>query len=717
MSNIINKLSQEFNLPTNQVENTIKLIDEGNTIPFIARYRKEATGNLDDVLLRDLDERLFYLRNLEKRKEEVLRIVEGQGKLTEKLKKDIDKALILQEVEDLYLPFKQKRKTRGVIAREKGLEPLAAYIFEQKHSENEILTEALNYLDEEKEIVSPQEAIEKAMDIMAEDISDQAVYRKAVREMVREYGMITSSRSKKSEEEITDFEMYYDFSEKVDKILNHRVLAINRGEKKDILSAKIEMDEARSISYLNRMILKEKPNIFVEDAIKDAYKRLIYPSIEREIRSSLTEIAEKEAIKVFATNLKNYLLQPPVKGRVVMGFDPAFRTGCKIAVVDEFGDLLDTVTIYPTEPEKKIIESERILLDLVKKHKITLIAIGNGTASRESELFIADFIKKAKLDIEYLVVNEAGASVYSASKLAAEEFPSINVSLRGAISIARRLQDPLAELVKIDPKHIGVGQYQHDVNQKELNESLDDVIEDVVNTVGVDINSASVSLLKYVSGLNKSTAQNIVDYRREEGPFTSRNTIKKVKKIGDKAFEQAAGFLRISEGDNPLDNTSVHPESYDDAKRLLSYFDLSLIDIKTRSSEVANKLNGVDLDRLSDELGIGKLTLADIIKEIQKPGRDPRDEFEKPIFKTEVMEIKDLKEGMMLTGTVRNVIDFGAFIDIGVHQDGLVHISHLSNKFVKNPMEVVSVGDIVKVKVIGVDIQRNRISLSMKETQ
>ncbi len=717
MNKIIDKLTQEFNLRKSQVESTIKLIDEGNTIPFIARYRKEVTGNLDDVTLRDLDERLSYLINLKKRKEEVIRIIEAQGKLSEELKKNIESAGILQEVEDLYLPYKIKRKTRGVIAREKGLEPLAEFILQQKSSQEEILEEAKKYVNVENEIESPEEAITKAMDIIAEDISDQAVYRKKIRELVQNYGLISTSCSKKVEGEITDFEMYYDFSEKVNKIANHRVLAVNRGEKKDILSAKVEMDEEKSIEYLNKILLGEKPSQYMIDAIKDAYKRLIYPSIERETRSNLTETAEREAMKVFATNLKNYLLQSPVKGRVVMGFDPAFRTGCKIAVVDEFGDLLDTVTIYPTAPENKVEQSEKILLNLVKEHSITLIAIGNGTASRESEAFVADFIKKEKLKVEYLVVNEAGASVYSASKLAAEEFPDINVSIRGAISIARRLQDPLAELVKIDPKHIGVGQYQHDVNQKELQKSLDGVIEDVVNSVGVDINTASVSLLKNISGLNKATAQNIIDYRRENGPFKMRKTVKKVKKIGDKAFEQAAGFLRISNGENPLDNTAVHPESYGDAQKLLNYFNFKIEDIKVNSSNVSEQFNTADQEKLSEELSIGKHTLKDIIKEIQKPGRDPRDEFDKPIFKTEVMEIKDLKEGMILNGTVRNVIDFGAFIDIGVHQDGLVHISHLSNKFIKSPMEVVAIGDIVKVKVIGVDIQRNRISLSIKEAE
>lgn len=717
MNKIIEQITKEFNIKRNQVETTIHLIDEGNTIPFIARYRKEATGNLDDVTLRELDERLMYLRHLEKRKEEVLRSIENQGKLTDGLTKKIEMAGILQEVEDLYLPYKQKRKTRAVIARELGLEPLATLIRLQISTDEEILQEGKKYIDLEKKIETGEDAVIKAMDIIAEDISDEAEYRKKIREFVFEYGFLTSTYSKKSQEEITEFEMYYDFSEKVNKIANHRVLATNRGEKKGILNVKVQMDEERILQYLNSKLLNEHTNQFMIDAIKDSYKRLIFPSIEREIRSTLTEVAEKEAIKVFATNLKNYLLQPPVKGRVVLGFDPAFRTGCKLAVVDEFGELLDTATIYPTAPENKIEESEKTLLRLVKNHAITLIAIGNGTASRESEIIVADFIKKNNLKVEYLVVNEAGASVYSASKLANEEFPDINVSLRGAISIARRLQDPLAELVKIDPKHIGVGQYQHDVNQKELQKSLDGVIEDVVNSVGVDINTASVSLLKNISGLNNTTAQNIIEYRRENGPFTNRATIKKVKKIGDKAFEQAAGFLRISEGENPLDNTAVHPESYEDAIRLLDHFNYKIEDIRTKYSEIGKAFSKVNIEQFSNDLSIGKLTLVDILKEIQKPGRDPRDEFDRPIFKTEVMEVKDLKEGMVLTGTVRNVIDFGAFVDIGVHQDGLVHISQLSDKFVRNPMDVVAVGDIVKVRVIGVDVERGRISLSMKEEQ
>lgn len=717
MNKIIEQITKEFNIRRNQVETTIKLIDEGNTIPFIARYRKEATGNLDDVTLRELDERLTYLRNLEKRKEEVVRSIENQGKLTNELAKKIEMAAILQEVEDLYLPYKQKRKTRAVIARELGLEPLATLIRLQISVDDEILQEGKKYIDLEKKIETGEDAVAKAMDIIAEDISDEAEYRKKIRKLVFEHGFLTSTCSKKSQEEITEFEMYYDFSEKVNKIANHRVLATNRGEKKGVLNIKIQIDEERILQYLNGVLLNKHTNQFMIDAIKDSYKRLIFPSIEREIRSTLTEIAEKEAIKVFATNLKNYLLQPPVKGRVVLGFDPAFRTGCKLAVVDEFGELLDTATIYPTAPENKIAESEKTLFSLVKKHAITLIAIGNGTASRESEIIVADFIKKNNLKVEYLIVNEAGASVYSASKLANEEFPEINVSLRGAISIARRLQDPLAELVKIDPKHIGVGQYQHDVNQKELQKSLDGVIEDVVNSVGVDINTASVSLLKNISGLNNTTAQNIIEYRRENGPFTNRKTIRKVKKIGDKAFEQAAGFLRISEGENPLDNTAVHPESYDDAMRLLNHFNYEIEDIRMKYSEIGKAFSKANIEQLSKDLSIGKLTLVDILKEIQKPGRDPRDEFERPIFKTEVMEVKDLKEGMVLTGTVRNVIDFGAFVDIGVHQDGLVHISQLSDKFVKNPMDVVAVGDIVKVRVIGVDVERGRISLSMKEEQ
>lgn len=715
MDRIIQQLTSEFNIKKNQVVNTINLIDEGNTIPFIARYRKEVTGNLDDVILRDLDERLSYLRNLEKRKEEVIRLIDEQDKLTEDLKNKIENARILQEVEDLYLPFKPKRKTRGSLAREKGLEPLASMIYLQMSEEEEIIEKANKFIDIESGIETSEDAIKGAMDIIAEDISETAEYRQKIRILTNQWALITSVLSKKAPEGIDEFEMYYDFSEKVNKIANHRVLALNRGEKKKVLNIKIEMEQDKVTNYLFKVLLKEKTNKWMVVAIEDSYKRLIAPSIEREIRNQISNIAEAEAIKVFATNLKNYLLQPPVKGKIVMGFDPAYRTGCKIAVVNGWGDLLDTTTIYPTAPENKVEESKKILLNLIKQHKIDLIAIGNGTASRESENFVAEMIKEAKLNIEYIVVNEAGASVYSASKIANEEFPDINVSLRGAVSIGRRLQDPLAELVKIDPKHIGVGQYQHDVNQKDLQKALDGVIEDVVNTVGVDINTASVSLLSNISGLNKTTAQNILSYRRKNGTFTNRRQILKVNKIGDKAYEQAAGFLRIMDGDNPLDNTSVHPESYESAEKLLQYFGYDLKDINSNSAAIGKTLMSETREKLMEILNIGKHTLEDIIKEIQKPGRDPRDEFEKPIFKSEVMEIKDLREGMILTGTVRNVIDFGAFVDIGVHQDGLVHISQLSDKFIKSPMEVVSVGDIVKVKVIGVDIKRNRISLSMKE--
>lgn len=715
MNKIINQLAEEFKIRKNQVESTVALIDEGNTIPFIARYRKEVTGNLDDVVLRELDERLSYLRNLEKRREEVLRLIEEQGKLTKELKGKIEKAIMLQEIEDLYLPYRPKRKTRGIVAREKGLEPLANIIYLQLNSEEDILKESLKYINEQYDIKTGEEALKGAMDIVAEDISENAEYRKKIRSITFQWGMITSNISKKAPKEVTEFEMYYDFSEKVEKIANHRVLAINRGEKKNVLNVKIEVDEKRIMDYMNKQLLTQRCNTWIQEAIKDAYKRLIFPSIEREIRSQLTEVAEKEAIKVFAANLKNYLLQPPVTDKVVMGFDPAYRTGCKIAVVNQWGDLLDTTTVYPTQPQNKSVEAKKTLLALVNKHNINIISIGNGTASRESENFVAEFIKEYNLKVEYIVVNEAGASVYSASKLANEEFPEINVSLRGAISIARRLQDPLAELVKIDAKHIGVGQYQHDVNQKELQKSLDGVIEDVVNNVGVDINTASVALLSNIAGLNKVTAQNIVEYRREIGTFKNRREIKKVKKIGDKAFEQSAGFLRIPKGNNPLDNTAVHPESYMSAEKLLNHFGYNINDINTKTKSISESLTKANINELGEILDVGKHTLHDIIKEIQKPGRDPREEFEKPIFKTEVMEIKDLREGMILAGTVRNVIDFGAFVDIGVHQDGLVHISHLSDRYIKNPMEVVAVGDIVKVKVIGVDVERNRISLSMKE--
>ena len=715
MQKIIRSLVQEFNIRETQVKNTIQLIDEGNTIPFIARYRKEMTGELDDITLRELNDRLTYLRNLESRKEEVIRLIEEQGKLTEDLKKKILGAKVLQEVEDLYLPYKRKRRTRATIAKEKGLEPLAEKILLQTMEQSEIIQEAQAYINEEKEVKSAEEAIQGAIDIIAEMISEDANYRQRIRQLTWDEGVI---QTKSSLDEKSEFEMYYDYQEPIKKIVHHRVLAINRGEKKKILQVKIEAPEEKIIRYLIKNSVKEEgksAKVYIEEALKDAYKRLISPSIEREIRNMLTEPAEEQAIKVFATNLKSLLLQPPVPGKVTMGFDPAYRTGCKIAVVNEYGTLLDTKTIYPTPPVNKVEEGKKQLMELIEKHGVQLIAIGNGTASRESEKIVADMIAEHHLKVQYVVVNEAGASIYSASKLGAEEHPDINVSLRGAISIARRLQDPLAELVKIDPKHIGVGQYQHDVNQKKMDEALRGVVEDAVNSVGVDANTASPSLLQYVSGINASIAKNIVAYREENGPFTSRKEFLEVKMLGKKAFTQCAGFLRISHSENILDRTGVHPESYKVAEKLIKETGFSKDDFTGKELEnTAKKLEAIDIETMVERLEIGEPTLRDIIKELQKPGRDPREEMEKPIFRTDVMEVKDLKPDMELTGTVRNVADFGAFVDIGVHQDGLVHISQLSDSFVRNPMDVVRVGDIVKVKVLDVDVERNRISLTMK---
>ncbi|NTW70864.1 MAG: RNA-binding transcriptional accessory protein [Eubacteriaceae bacterium] len=717
MSNlIIKRLAEELNVKISQVKTAVELIDEGNTIPFIARYRKEATENLDDVVLRDLNERLAYLRNLEKRKEEVIRLIEEQGKLTDELKKSISQSMILQEVEDLYLPYRQKRKTRASIARERGLEPLADLIYKNAHKDSLILLEAEKFIIPEMGVEDADSAVQGAMDIISENISDNALFRKKIREMITNQGIIETKDTKNKSEDAAAFEMYFDFKEMVSKIANHRVLAINRGEKKKFLSVKIDMDEDKVVFYLEKQIVKNGGDAgYLKAAIRDAYRRLIFPSIEREIRNTLTERADKSAIKVFAENLKKYLMQPPVKGKAVMGYDPAFRTGCKIAVVDQYGEFLSAETVYPTAPQNKEREAGERLMDLIKKYNVDLIAIGNGTASRESEAFVAELIKTKDLKVEYIVVNEAGASVYSASVIGNEEFPELNVSLRGAVSIARRLQDPLAELVKIDPKHIGVGQYQHDVDQKELAKALDGVIEDAVNSVGVDINSASTYLLSHISGLNKTTAQNIIEFKRENGAFTNRSQILKVKKIGQKAYEQCAGFLRISNGDNPLDNSSLHPESYPAAKSILKSVGQKLNDFKTRQKEISAMLENLDMEKTAAELGIGTITLTEILKEMKKPGRDPREVFQKPVFKSEVMEINDLKPGMVLTGTIRNVIDFGVFVDIGVHQDGLVHISQMSNKFIKNPMEIASVGDIVSVKVMEVDLKRKRIALSMKD--
>ncbi len=711
---IIGKLAKELSVKPWQVENTVKMIDEGNTIPFIARYRKELTGELSDTVLRDLNERLSYLRNLEGRKEEVKRLIDEQGKLTEELKAAIDKAEVLQEVEDLYRPYKQKKRTRATIAKEKGLEPLAEIIWRQERTAQTLEELAAPFVNAELKVETVQDAINGALDIIAEQISDNADFRKEIRELTFKNGNIIS---KGNTEEKSEYQMYYDYCEPVFRIVPHRVLAVNRGEKEKFLTIKIEAPVSRILDYINKNVVavgSPYRNV-LEETVKDAYNRLIAPSIEREIRNELTDKAEEQAIKVFGTNLRNLLLQPPIKGKVVMGFDPAYRTGCKIAVVDETGKLLETVTVYPTPPQSQLEQSKKTMKELIRKYHVEVISIGNGTASRESELFCAEIIKELDKGLHYIIVNEAGASVYSASELAAKEYPDINVSLRGAISIARRLQDPLAELVKIDPKSIGVGQYQHDVTQKRLTETLSGVVEDCVNSVGVDLNTASPSLLQHISGINSAIAKNIVAYREENGKFKSRKELLKVKKLGEKAFEQAAGFLRIPESDNILDNTSVHPESYDAAARLIERSGQSLKALKQKGVTAAiHEIMQMDIEALSKELSVGIPTLKDIIKELQKPGRDPRDEMPKPILMTDVMDIKDLKPGMLLTGTVRNVIDFGAFVDIGVHQDGLVHISELADRFIRRPMDVVQVGDIVKVKVLDVDLDRNRISLSMK---
>ena len=712
MDNIANKLVEEFKLKPFQVENAIKLIDEGNTIPFIARYRKEATGELSDEQLRDLFERLTYLRNLEKRKEEVIRLIDEQGKLTEELQNTIVSALTMTEVEDLYRPFKQKKKTRATIAKAKGLEPLANIIFEQKDKRdiNEIAKE---FIDEEKDVKTVEEAINGAKDIIAEMISDVAEFRKDIRKIIYDKGVIATKASK---DEKSVYEMYYDYNEAVKKIPSHRILAINRGEKEDFLKVKIEETDDAILDYLNgkNLVPDGSYKEIMLETIEDAYKRLIKPSVENEVRNELTDMAEEQAIKVFGQNSKKLLLQAPLKNLIVMGFDPAYRTGCKIAVIDDTGKLLATTTVYPTEPQNDTEGAKKKLLELINKYNINMIAIGNGTASRESEMFVADMIKEVKHDIHYAIVSEAGASVYSASKLATEEYPDINVSLRGAISIARRLQDPLAELVKIDPKSIGVGQYQHDVNQNKLDESLTGVVEDAVNSVGVDLNTATPSLLKYVSGVSKTIANNIVKYRDENGKIKERKELLKVSKLGPAAFTQCAGFLRIIDGKNPLDNTSVHPESYDTAEKILASIGFSSKDLKEKLPEVRANLNTVNVSKIANELGVGEPTVKDIIKELQKPGRDPRDDMPKPILRSDVLKMEDLQEGMILTGTVRNVIDFGAFVDIGVKSDGLVHISELSDKYIKKPMDVVSVGDIVKVRVIKVDLERHKVALSMR---
>lgn len=771
---IVKKIAAELEIRPQQVEAVIKLIDEGNTIPFIARYRKEAHGSLNDEQLRNLSERLTYLRTLEEKKEQVLATIEEQGKLTDELKAQILAAETQVLVEDLYRPYRQKRRTRAIIAKEKGLEPLAQIILAQEVTEP-LETIAEQYVSEEKEVKDVADAIAGARDIIAEQISDNADYRKYIRDITREEGILTSTA--KDEKAQSVYEMYYEYQEPVKKIAGHRVLALNRGEKEKFLVVKLEAPEERILTYLCKKTITEENEIVtpvLEEAVTDSYKRLIAPAIEREIRNELTEQAEDGAIKVFGKNLEQLLMQPPIAGKTVLGWDPAFRTGCKLAVVDPTGKVLDTKVIYPTAPQNKVEEAKREVKKLIQKYGISLISVGNGTASRESEMIIADMLHEIKEPVQYIIVNEAGASVYSASKLATEEFPNFDVGQRSAASIARRLQDPLAELVKIDPQSIGVGQYQHDMNQKKLGETLSGVVEDCVNKVGVDLNTASASLLEYISGISKVIAKNIVTYREENGKFTSRKELLKVPKLGPKAFEQCAGFMRILDGKNPLDATSVHPETYDAANALLDKLGIDTEELKKIQTEAAkqqsplakkktapkkkkqqfvvrnthtafgaafaeafgsidlpsgeteetpteNKASGSlqkrvkDKKKMADELGIGEITLVDILKELEKPARDPRDEMPKPILRTDVLEMKDLKEGMILKGTVRNVIDFGAFVDIGVHQDGLVHVSEMSDKkFVKHPLDVVSVGDIVDVKVMGVDLKKQRIQLTMK---
>ena len=724
---IIEQLIREFGLRETQVQNTIHLIDEGNTIPFIARYRKEITGGLSDEILRELYDRLVYLRNLEIRKEEVIRLIDEQGKLTEELKKEILEATVLQKIEDLYRPFRAKRRTRATVAKEKGLEPLAQIILAGETTRGTVEDLALPFINEELEVNTVEEAIEGAKDIIAEIISDDADHREKIRNVNINKGIIRSEAT--DEEEKTVYEMYYDFSESVSRIANHRVLALNRGEKEKKLKVKLISPDDEITEYLiNQTVINDKAitNEVLKEAIEDSYKRLISSSVEREIRNILTEKAEEEAIKVFGKNTKPLLLTAPVKDVRVLAIDPGYRTGCKIAVLDETGKLLDYATIYPSEPQNKIKESEKIVKELIYKHDVDIISIGNGTASRETELFIANLLKEIDKKVYYTIVNEAGASVYSASKLATEEYPDLDVSIRGAISIGRRLQDPLAELVKIDPRSIGVGQYQHDLNQNKLGETLKNVVEDCVNSVGVDLNIATPSLLQYVSGISAPVAKNVVKYREEKGKFKNRKELLKVKRLGDKTFEQCAGFLRITDGTHPLDNTAVHPESYEITMELIEKLGYTAEDIKKgnlkniddaiqKYTEGKSKNLNKQIKILAEELGIGELTLKDIIEELKKPGRDPREEMPKPIFRSDVLDMEDLKLDMIMKGIVRNVVDFGAFVDIGVKQDGLVHISELSNKFVKDPLDVVSVGDEVEVRIIGLDIEHGRISLSMKQ--
>ncbi len=710
--NINHIIANELSVKLWQVDAAIKLIDEGNTIPFIARYRKPVTGELNDEQLRTLDERLKYLRNLEEKKKTVVDSITEQGKMTDEIMSKIAMAETIVAVDDIYRPFRPKRKTRATEAKTKGLEPLADIFLEQEKNKNPE-EEAKAFVNEEKGVANVAEAIQGAKDIIAEMVSDNDEFRKAIRNIVVKHGLIVSNT--KNPEEKTPYENYYDYSEGVNKIPGHRILAINRGEKEKVLNVKIEMPEENIIASLDKVIIKGESQFkpLLKEAIEDGFKRLIKPAIEREIRSQLTEKAEDGAITVFGQNLKQLLMQPPIAGRNVLGWDPAFRTGCKLAVVDNTGKVLYTTVIFPTAPQNKVAESKKIVLDIIKKYNVSLISLGNGTASRESEAVIVDIIKECPTKVEYIIVNEAGASVYSASKLATEEFPNFDVGQRSATSMARRLQDPLAELVKIEPKAIGVGQYQHDMNQKKLDEALSNIVEDCVNNVGVDLNTASAPLLEYVSGISKTIAKNIVEYREENGQFQSRKDLLSVAKLGPKAFEQCAGFMRIREGKEPLDYTSVHPESYSSAKKLLKKYGFTTKDILGGNIHLTDEIK--DVKEVAKEIGTDPITLRDMIKELEKPGRDPREEMPKPVLKSDVLDFDDLKEGMELKGTVRNVIDFGAFVDIGVHQDGLVHISEMSNKFIKHPLDVVSVGDVVDVRVLSVDKERKRIQLSMKK--
>lgn len=723
MNKVVEIIAQELQIKQSQVESTIKLIDEGNTIPFIARYRKEATGGLSDEVLRNLGERLTYLRNLESRKEEVIKSIDSQGKLTQEIIKDLENCITLAEVEDIYRPYKQKKRTRATIAKEKGLESLADAIIKQDKS-IDINKYAEGYINEEKEVNSVEDAINGALDIIAENISDNPEYRKKIKKICYREGIINTKSAK---DEKSNYEMYYDFQEKVNRIPSHRILAINRGEKEEFLKVKIDKPEEKILELIQNDIIRNNKSQYAEllnNCIQDSFTRLIEPSIDREIRADLTEKAEEQAISVFGKNAKQLLLISPIKGKTVIGFDPAYRTGCKIAVIDETGKVLDYTTIYPTEPQNDIMGAKKELIRLILKDNVDMFAIGNGTASRESEQFVAELIQEIKekynKELVYVIVSEAGASVYSASKLATEEYPDINVSIRGAISIARRLQDPLAELVKIDPKAIGVGQYQHDVNQKKLGESLTGVVEDAVNSVGVDVNTATPSLLSYVAGVSQTVAKNIVKYREGNGKFKERKELLKVPKIGKASYEQCAGFIRIPDGKNPLEITGVHPESYKIAENMLDKLGFKVKDLadKDKFKQIKEKLSTINNEKeikiMAKELEVGEPTLKDIVIELMKPGRDPREEMPKPILRSDVLKFEDLSIGMILTGTIRNVTDFGAFVDIGVKHDGLVHISEMSDKFVKNPSEIVSVGDVVKVKVIDIDKERQKVKLSMK---